>query len=137
MPNFKIVMAEDDAEDQAIIRDTLAMLHAEDSIFFAENGVRALEVVENLYTEGLLPCLIVLDLNMPKLSGTQTLEVLKKDYRFKHIPVIIYSTSLNPIEKEKTLSLGAHSYIAKPVSFTENMETVKKFLAFCREEETN
>lgn len=132
MPNFKILMADDDAEDQAIIKDTLAMLHAAEDIFFAQNGAEAVDLLENMYSTGQLPCLIVLDLNMPKLTGTQTLQVLKSDSRFSEIPVVIYSTSLNLLEKEKCLSMGAHSYITKPISFTESMETAKKFLEFCK-----
>lgn len=131
-----MLMADDDADDRAIIRDTLALLRPEATICFAENGAEAIALLEGLYTKDFLPCLIVLDLNMPKLNGTQTLELLKNDVRFKAIPVVIYSTSVNPPEREKCLSLGAHSCIAKPVSFTESMETVKKFLAFCKQEAT-
>jgi len=66
------------------------------------------------------------------LSCTQTLSKIKNDNRFKEIPVIIYSTSINPLEKEKCILLGAHSYITKPVSFEESIETAKIFLQFCQ-----
>lgn len=68
---------------------------------------------------------------MPKLNGTETLRRIKNDTRFKDIPVIIYSTSINPLEKEKCLLLGAHSYVTKPVSFKESMDTAKQFFDFC------
>jgi CheY-like chemotaxis protein len=68
---------------------------------------------------------------MPKMSGTQILKALKEDSRFKHIPVIIYSTSINPLEKERCLALGAHAYIIKPVSFRESIETAHLFMEFC------
>ena len=93
-----------------------------------------MEILEAVAAKGHLPCLIVLDLNMPKLNGTQTLQLLKTDSRFKDIPVIIYSTSLNPQERNKCLKLGAHSYVNKPVSFTEGIETAKQFLALCNQE---
>ena len=134
MPNFKILMADDDAEDQAIMKDTLTTLNAGDDICFAQNGAEAIELLEEIYASGQLPCLVVLDLNMPKLNGTQTLQVLKADLRFSDIPVVIYSTSLNPLEKEKCLSLGARAYITKPVSFAESLKTAKKFLEFCNNE---
>jgi CheY-like chemotaxis protein len=75
--------------------------------------------------------LIILDLNMPRLNGTETLRQLKNDDRFNNIPVIIFSTSINPLEKEKCMLLGAHSYITKPVSLKESMDTAKAFLQFC------
>lgn len=134
MSNFKILMADDDAEDRAIIKDALARLHAEDDICFAQNGAEAIQLLEAVHAKGHLPCLIVLDLNMPKLNGTQTLQLLKSDDRFKNVLVIIYSTSINPLEKEKCIQLGAYSYIPKPISFTESMETAKKFLQFCNQE---
>lgn len=123
-------------EDQAIIKDTFALLKAADDICFAENGVEAMALLEAGHANGALPDVIVLDLNMPKLNGTQTLQLLKNDNRFKSIPVVIYSTSLNPIEKEKCLLLGAQDYITKPISFTESTETAKKFLAICKQERT-
>ena len=104
---------------------------AHNTIYFAENGEQALELLDKNYNVAEVPCLIVLDLNMPKMNGTQTLGNLKSDERFKHIPVIIYSTSINPLEKEKCMQLGAHSYITKPISFKESTETAKVFLQFC------
>lgn len=124
-------MADDDPEDQAIIRDTLVMLEAGDNICFAENGAEAIQMLEDLNKKGLLPCLVVLDLNMPRLNGTQTLQLLKADDRFRDIPVVIFSTSINPLEKEKCLKLGAYSYITKPVTFAEGLETARQFLALC------
>jgi CheY-like chemotaxis protein len=68
---------------------------------------------------------------MPRLNGTQTLSKLKDDKRFKDIPVIIYSTSINPLEKEKCMSLGAQAYITKPISFNESKNTIQLFLQYC------
>jgi CheY-like chemotaxis protein len=130
----KILLADDDVEDRYIIEDAMKMLDFGDMLWFADNGEHALEILEKNYSASLTPCLIVLDLNMPKINGTETLSRLKKDQRFQHIPVIIYSTSINPIEKESCLVLGAHAYITKPISFQESLETAKTFLRFCPSE---
>lgn len=129
----KILLADDDAEDMLILQDAMEMLHESDVLLFANNGEEAWEVLEKKFSHDVSPCLIVLDLNMPKLNGVQTLERIKGDNRFNHIPVIIYSTSINPLEKERCLALGAYSYITKPISFQESMETTKMFLHFCNE----
>lgn len=131
MVRGKILLADDDPEDRSIIQDAMALLNAGEVMCFANNGNHALELLEATYRDNTLPNLIVLDLNMPRLSGTQTLHKIKQDQRFQHIPVIIYSTSINPLEKENCLALGAQAYITKPVSFQESLETAKKFMAFC------
>lgn len=132
----KILLADDDVEDKSIIQDAMELLNAGDVMCFADNGEQALEFLDEKFNESVSLCLIVLDLNMPKLNGTQTLGRLKNDGRFKNIPVIIYSTSINPLEREKCLSLGAHSYITKPTSFKASMETAQIFLQFCHVETT-
>jgi CheY-like chemotaxis protein len=133
MDERKILLVDDDPEDRDIIKYAMELAKADDIIYFAENGEQALEILDKNYDAAEIPCLIVLDLNMPKMNGTQTLGNLKSDARFKDIPVIIYSTSINPLEKEKCMNLGAHSYITKPVSFKESTETAKVFLEFCNQ----
>ena len=127
----KILFADDDAEDRFILQDAMDALHETDMLLFANNGEEAWQVLRKNFDHNISPCLIILDLNMPKLNGVQTLERIKRDERFNKIPVIIYSTSINPLEKEKCLKLGAHSYVTKPVSLNESMETARMFLTFC------
>lgn len=132
MQERKILLADDDAEDQSVIQDAMELLNAGDVMLFANNGEQLLHLLRENLSGSFSPCLIVLDLNMPKMNGTQTLSALKNDENLKHIPVIIYSTSINPVEKEKCLLLGAHSFITKPMSFTECKETATIFLQFCQ-----
>lgn len=127
----KILLADDDADDKMIIADAVKLLSDEEVMYFTENGEETLEALNKDYERNDLPCLIVLDLNMPRMNGTETLGHIKSDVRFKDIPVIIYSTSINPLEREKCLLLGAHSYVTKPISFKESMETAKQFFEFC------
>jgi CheY-like chemotaxis protein len=131
--SWKILVADDDADDRAILQDAMTELNASQVLCFAQNGEDALRLLGNDFTATYKPALIILDLNMPKLNGTETLRRIKNDERFKTVPVIIYSTSLNPMEKDKCMLLGAHSYITKPVTFKESMDTARSFLAFCRE----
>jgi CheY-like chemotaxis protein len=77
-----------------------------------------------------LPSLIVLDLNMPKRNGKQTLEYLKKDARFAAIPVIILSTSDNKLDKEFCTSRGAASYMVKPAHFEGYRKVVQTFVSY-------
>ena len=131
MDAYKILLVDDDPEDRMIMYDGLQELGAAAIVRFAEGGEAAFAVLNDGYSKGIIPRLVVLDLNIPKMNGTQILRVLKEDPRFKHIPVIIYSTSINPLEKERCLLLGAHSYIIKPVSFKEGVDTARLFLDLC------
>lgn len=133
MSRCKILVIDDDREDHVILKDVMETIGAENIMQFAVNGLEALSILNSDFSDTSLPCLIILDLNMPLMNGTQALGLLKDDIRFRNIPVIIYSTSLNPFEKEKCMGLGAHSYITKPVSYNETIETARIFLSFCRQ----
>ena len=129
----RILLVDDDPEDRAIMKEIIDYTPGKDTLWFAENGEDALRKLDAFYISGHIPCLIVLDLNMPRMNGTQTLSFLKADQRFRDIPVIIYSTSINLLEKDKCMRLGAHSYIAKPISYKESMDTASLFNQFCAE----
>ena len=131
MHSWKILLADDDPDDREMIRDALDSLGHEKLICFTQNGQEVLELLEKQSDVNDALCLIVLDLNMPKLNGTETLRRLKSDSRFKNTPVIIFSTSINSLEREKCMLLGAHSYITKPISYDECIQTAKTFLKFC------
>ena len=74
--------------------------------------------------------LIVLDLNMPILNGTQTLFELKQNNRYTRIPVVIYSTSDNEHEKRKCMNFGAVDYLVKPISIAESDAMTKRLMEF-------
>ena len=128
MPVRTILLADDDAEDRAILKEAIEDISTETALQVAGNGEELLHLLELEYSRGNIAVLIILDLNMPRLNGTETLSRLKSNHLYKDIPVVIYSTSVNPLEKEKCMLLGAHSYITKPISYKESMETAERFL---------
>jgi len=126
-----ILLVDDDEEDRMLIQEAFDEIGAPDVVHYEANGEDALSYLER--SAEALPNLIVLDLNMPRMNGTQTLRHLKSDERYKHITVIIYSTSVNPMERETCLSLGAHSYVVKPTLYQESLATVAQFHQLARE----
>jgi CheY-like chemotaxis protein len=134
MVSYKgIMMVDDDAEDQDVLADALKTLNAEEPLYFEKDGVEAIECLEKLFAESSLPCLLIADLNMPRIGGLQLLQQLKKDDRFKKIPIVIYSTSANSMEREQCLRSGAHAYITKPLTYQENLEVARQLLTLCSE----
>ena len=131
MEAFKILLVDDDPEDRAIIQEAMDSIDAGEIIHFAEHGEQALEILEQGVLMDRLPCIVVLDLNMPRLNGTETLRLIRANDHLKDISVIIYSTSINPLEKEKCMRLGANDYITKPLSYKESTFTARKLLDLC------
>ena len=101
MELWKIFLVDDDAEDRWVVEDALQTVDPAVTIRSSENGQDALKMLNDCYNKGEAPCVIVLDVNMPKMNGTEVLSKLKDDNRFREIPVVMYSTSINPYEKEK------------------------------------
>ena len=128
MKEMEILMVDDDPEDRFIIEDAFRQLSSDVVVRFADSGQIAMDLLHENFLNGTVPRLIVLDLNMPRMNGTEVLARLKNDDRFKSIPMVIYSTSINPLEREKCMELGAHSYITKPISYSQSIETARFFL---------
>lgn len=125
---FSILMVDDDVEDHLIMRGYFEDLQQGDVVKFVCNGQEAVNYLGD--AEVTYPQLIVLDLNMPIMNGTQTLLHIKRDPNLKHIPVIVYSTSENENEKRKCLSFGAVDYIVKPMGYAEGLELTKQFVSY-------
>ena len=128
---ISILMVDDDEEDCMLLSDAFEELGYGSCMHYEENGEEAIRYLEQCLAGNTLPGMIVLDLNMPKLNGKQTLQHIKNVDALKAIPVIIYSTSLNPKEKEDCLAMGAHSYVIKPSSYKESVETASSFYTLC------
>lgn len=128
--HYQILLVDDDVEDYEILREFFNEAGLDDQVAHIENGRKAIQYMENIPDDERLPRLIILDLNMPILNGTQTLLYLKQTARFRNIPIIIFSTSENETEKRKCLSLGAVDYMVKPLSLEEYQATIRRFSSF-------
>ena len=124
-----ILVVDDDAEDRLLLKDAFDELHYGETIHFEENGEKAVNYLQRCMQEHCIPQLVILDLNMPKLNGRETLSWIKSQPQLLNITVIIYSTSLNPIEKQECLSLGAHAYVVKPVSYKDSIAIAENFIS--------
>jgi CheY-like chemotaxis protein len=108
-----IVFADDDEDDRDLIVECCNSLQVSSPIKFVETGEELLQYLDQLRHPSAYPSLIVLDINMPRMNGAETLVHLKQNERYKDIPVVIYSTtSRNP--ELYTEGLGASRFIRKP-----------------------
>lgn len=111
-----LFIVDDDEDDINLFVEAVNEIDCTMQCFQARNGLDALERLNAL---DLLPEIIFLDLNMPKMNGFEVLERLKSMERYKEIPVVIYSTSRDADEKQKAIEMGASDYLVKPDSFTQ------------------
>jgi CheY-like chemotaxis protein len=125
-----IFVVDDDLEDREILSEYFHEIGMFDRVRFFSNSEKALVELNATRESSNLPRLIVLDLNMPILNGTQALLMIKREARLKHIPVIILSTSDNDEERRKCLSYGAVDYLVKPMSFDEGRDIVERFVSY-------
>jgi len=117
-----ILIAEDDPDDRQWIKEALAKCQFEQQIRFVVDGEELMDILlhRGKYTDtGNLayPGLILLDLNMPKKDGRESLKEIKSDPRIRHIPIIILTTSRAEEDTFRTYNLGANTVIHKPVTF--------------------
>jgi CheY-like chemotaxis protein len=118
-----LLCAEDDADYRLLTRRALKASRLANDLRFVEDGE---ELMDYLYRRGKYaepgsaprPGLILLDLNLPRKDGREALEEIKKDPDLRHIPVVILTTSNAEEDVIRTYSLGASSYIRKPVNMT-------------------
>ncbi|WP_456312359.1 response regulator [Pseudomonas shirazensis] len=109
-----ILLADDDTDDTEMFCEALADVNKDIICYCAENGNKALQILDKLEVK---PKLIFLDLNMPLMDGWQCLKILKKDANYQDIPVIMISTSSHKNDMEKASDLGAICYFVKPNSY--------------------
>jgi CheY-like chemotaxis protein len=115
MPVRKIILVEDDPDDRELFtlfyspRGDLQLLPS------VENGIELINYLQNVPKDQGLPDLIVLDQNMPKMNGRQTLQYLKSNDRYAAIPTVIYSTYTDTNLVNECIKLGANMVAVKPI----------------------
>ncbi|GJF31113.1 response regulator [Kitasatospora sp. NE20-6] len=124
---YRVLLVEDDAADAMLIEEALEE-KAQRDIVRVDNGEAALEY---LRAEGaLMPDLIVLDLNMPRMNGQELLDIIKIDESLKSIPVVVLTTSAAPDDVSGAYRRHANAYVTKPVQlddFTRAVQSIDSF----------
>ncbi len=119
--SFKILMVDDDEEDFALIREALASKGLKVDLYWAEDGVEAMNFLfrQGEYADAPTPNLILLDLNMPGKDGFEVLRDIKAHSGLRRIPVVILTSSADEKSVSRGYTIGANSFMLKPMSFDE------------------
>ena len=124
---LNILLVEDDAIEIMKFNRVLKNLETKHKITEAHNGEDALNLLKD---RELNPDIIILDLNMPKVSGLEFLKIIKKDEVRKYIPTIILTTSNNYIDIKECYQMGIAGYVVKPLKHDDYMVSTKKLLEY-------
>jgi two-component system response regulator len=131
MASKTILLVEDNADDEALTFRALMKNNIGNELVVAHDGAEALDY---LFGTGQYsgrdmsvgPQVVLLDLNLPKVSGLEVLRQLRANDRTKHLPVVILTSSNEEQDRLHGYENGANSYVRKPVDFNQFIESVRQ-----------
>jgi CheY-like chemotaxis protein len=126
---LRIMMVEDDLLDAAAAKRLLRHNGLDKRLVIVADGKQAVSILQSSSPAD-LPQLILLDINLPDMSGIDLLKSIKKDDKFKDIPVVILTGSNEDQDIQKSYDLGARSYLVKPISNDALLLVLKTLFSF-------
>ncbi len=125
--SLNILLIEDDAIEIMKFNRVLKTIEANHKIIEANNGEEALNILKD---KEIIPDIILLDLNMPRINGIEFLGILKQDDLLKYIPAIILTTSNNRVDILECYKIGIAGYVLKPLKYEDYVDRIKKTLEY-------
>ena len=125
--SLNILLIEDDTIEIMKFNRVLKTLGMNHRVIEANNGEEALEILK---VKEVIPDIIILDLNMPKINGIEFLHVLKADDYLKYIPAIILTTSNNHTDVLECYKTGIAGYVLKPLKYEDYVDRIKILLDY-------
>ena len=135
LTNFLLV--DDDEVDVMAVKRAFYKHQIDNPCYVAGNGLEALEILRGKHRSVRIPkdrCLVLLDLNMPKMGGIEFLRELRADRTLSGLPVIVLTTSDEEQDRVEAFNLKVAGYIVKPVTFEKFMTTVAGYNRVPRQE---
>jgi len=134
MRNVDILYIEDDSMDVDLAKTVLNAISPTEqyNMSVVDDGEKALQYLEKRepYHKAVRPDIILLDLNLPRLHGTEVLKKIRESEKLKNIPVVILTTSSLQADIDRSYELGACAYLTKPNVFKDFKETFRSIWSF-------
>jgi two-component system response regulator len=125
MNDPRILIVEDNPDDESLTQRGLRKSSAE--IEVARDGALALEA---LMAMNRLPDLVLLDLKLPKIDGSEVLRQLRSEARTSKLCVVVFTSSSEPADIARCYALGCNSYVIKPVTYEDYIEAVRNIAGY-------
>ncbi|THF88389.1 response regulator [Deinococcus sp. KSM4-11] len=129
-PSLRVLLVDDNPVDLDLAREAFSEYANHVSLTTRQSGAAALACLRDPHAER--PDVVVLDVNMPLMSGFEVLRTIKSDPILQNMPVVMLSTSTNPADVELAYSLFASSYLVKETSFPSFLREVEDFVRYWR-----
>jgi CheY-like chemotaxis protein len=130
----RILIVDDSTRDTELALDALEAHHLANEVVVLRDGADALDYLfrrgPHAARSDSQPAVVLLDLKMPKVDGTEVLRQLKRDPELKRIPVVVMTSSREEQDLLETYNLGANAYVVKPVKFHEFVDAIKQVGGF-------
>ena len=129
-----VLVADDDEDDRVFTRDALLEIGA-GTVNFVHDGEELLDYLRRQgrhaeRSERDDPDVVLLDLNMPRMTGAEALSEIRADMNLRTLPVVVLTTSTSEADVVDSYALGANSFISKPSTFAGLVETLRTFRAY-------
>ena len=125
----RILLAEDNENDVELTLSALKECHLSNEVEVVRDGAEALDCI---YQRGkysgrgdCLPCVILLDLKMPRVDGLEVLRQIKSDPALRHIPVVMLTSSREEKDLVQSYDLGVNAFVVKPVDFDQFLKAIR------------
>jgi CheY-like chemotaxis protein len=119
-----IILIDDDEDDIDIFKEVVHNgIDLPIDVITGRNGLECLKLLEKT-----VPDIVFLDINMPIMNGKECLKIIKQHDTYKHIPIVIYSTTTSKHEIESVKKLGAH-FLSKPISFKNSIPPLEAIIS--------
>lgn len=132
-PRHLVLYADDDRDDIKFVEDAFNENVLNVELVAVEDGQKAIDYLESLSGVEANPCLIILDINMPRLNGKETLTQIRQMERFKNTPIVLFSTSSMPQDKQFAAKHAA-GFITKPLDSRQMQIITDQFIEHCDDE---
>lgn len=132
MDAFHILVVDDDRAGANMLRTVMKNLQARYELHFVWDGVEAIDFLrrDGIYRDAPRPNLILLDINMPRLGGIETLSAIKSDPDLCVIPVIMLSTSNTPDDVRESYQARANCFVQKPINLERSVKLLQAIESF-------
>ena len=132
MKAVDILLVEDNPGDVRLTQEALNEGRIENKLHVVFDGVEAIEFLSKTgkHKNAIVPDLILLDLNLPKMNGLEVLEKIKNDPELKLIPVIVLTTSQSENDIHASYAMHLNCFVSKPVEYDSFMSVIKSIEDF-------
>ncbi len=132
-PKHLVVYADDDIDDLRFVEQAFIESMANIELVTVNDGVNAIDYLSRLSVLDPDPCLIILDVNMPRLNGKETLQRIRKMDRFVNIPVVLFTTS--SMEQDRNFAIQYKAgFVTKPLDARQMERITDQFIEHCDDE---